>query len=138
LSGSAEHAFLLPIRVYIEDTDAGGIVYYVNYLKYFERARTELMRAAGFAKAGLMDEKTQFVVHGLSVDYHKPAKLADELIASASVERCRRASMWFAQRIMRGDEVLCSAQVKVACVQPGTLRPQPLPRVVRDAFSGAC
>lgn len=131
---AAGSEFRLPVRVYIEDTDAGGIVYYVNYLKYMERARTELMRAAGFAKAGLMDDSTMFVVHGLTVDYHRPATLDDELIVTAAVESCRRVAMVFDQRVYRGDELLCSASVSVACVHPDTRKPRALPAEVRESL----
>jgi len=131
----SDAAFRLPIRVYIEDTDAGGIVYYVNYLKYMERARTEFMRALGFDKAGMMDELTMFVVHGLTVDYHKPATLDDELTATAVVETFKRASMMFEQRIFRGNELLCSARVSVACVHPDTRKPRAIPAEVREALA---
>ena len=125
-------AIALPLRVYIEDTDAGGIVYYVNYLKYFERARTELMRSLGFARAALPATGAQFVVHGMQVEYLRPALLDDELLAEARIASVRRARLNFAQRIVRGTEVLCRGEVSVACVDPDTRRPCALPPPLRE------
>ena len=122
--------FGLPLRVYIEDTDAGGIVYYVNYLKYFERARTEFMRSRGFARAALPVAGVMFVVSALQVDYLRPARLDDELVACARVSGGGRARLLFAQRILRAGEEICRAQVSVACVNPGTGRPRALPRAM--------
>ena len=127
----AQPAIELPLRVYIEDTDAGGIVYYVNYLKYFERARTELMRALGFPRAALPAAGGQFVVHAMQVEYLRPALLDDELLASARIASIGRARLAFAQRILRGDELLCRGEVTVACVDPGTRRPCALPAPLR-------
>ena len=124
--------FVLPVRVYIEDTDAGGIVYYVNYLKYFERARTELMRAAGFAKAALLHGDAQFVVNEMRVEYLKPAILDDLLEVRSRIEGGGRARMVFLQRALRGEDELCRARVSVACVDPATRRPRGLPPAVRE------
>ena len=119
--------FSLPVRVYIEDTDAGGIVYYVNYLKFMERARTEFLRSLGFDKAGGGGEQMQFVVHSAEIEYKRPARLDDLLQSSARVVSVRGASILFEQQITRDAELLCRAKIKVASVAVGNLRPIPLP-----------
>ncbi|MCV6626269.1 MAG: tol-pal system-associated acyl-CoA thioesterase [Cellvibrionaceae bacterium] len=119
--------FSLPTRVYIEDTDAGGIVYYVNYLKYMERARTEWMRGRGFAKAALGDGKQLMVVHSAEVQYKRPARLDDELAVTARVSDCRRSYMIFEQQVWRKQELLCQGQIKVACVNAETMKPEAMP-----------
>jgi tol-pal system-associated acyl-CoA thioesterase len=119
--------FSMPIRVYIEDTDAGGIVYYVNYLKFMERARTEFFRHLGFGKAGANKEGYQFVVHSAKIDYKKPARLDDMLDVSARLVRLRGASLFFEQEVRRDEEILSMAEVKIACVDGASLRPVPLP-----------
>lgn len=126
--------FRLPVRVYIEDTDAGGIVYYVNYLKYFERARTELLRAAGCARAALLDGDAMFVVHTMQVDYLKPATLDDELVVDACIVEGGRARLVFEQCIWRRLEALCRARISVACVDPATRKPRALPERIRNLF----
>jgi 4-hydroxybenzoyl-CoA thioesterase/acyl-CoA thioester hydrolase len=125
-------AIALPLRVYIEDTDAGGIVYYVNYLKYFERARTELMRSLGVSRAALPAAGCQFVVHSMQVEYLRPARLDDEVSAEAVLEQAGRARLVFRQRVMRGAAELCRARVTVACVDPLTQRPRALPPALRE------
>jgi len=129
--------FRLPLRVYIEDTDACGIVYYVNYLKYFERARTELMRAAGIARAALPGGDVMFVVNTLQLDYLSPARLDDELLACARLSGGGRARMFFAQRILRAGTELCRGEVGVACVNPSTGKPCALPPPVRAMLESA-
>ena len=127
----------IDIRVYIEDTDAGGIVYYVNYLKYFERARTELMREIGFPRAALPESGCQFVVHSMEVEYLRPARLDDALVAEASISVAGRASIDFAQRVLRGAEELCRGRVRIACVDAATQRPRALPPALKERVSGA-
>jgi len=118
--------FKLPIRVYIEDTDAGGIVYYVNYLKFVERSRTELLRSLGYGKTAILEEGLLLVVHSLEVKYLSSARLDDELIATAKVIKLARSYVVFEQQIRRGEEVLCHVQAKVACVTP-EMKPTALP-----------
>lgn len=127
--------FSLPIRVYIEDTDAGGIVYYVNYLKYMERARTEFMRLLGFDKPAISDEGLLMVVHSASVNYKSPARLDDLVSVSAEISDCRRSYMVFSQSVWRGDTLLCEGQIKVACVKGSTMKPCALPLEIRDAIA---
>jgi 4-hydroxybenzoyl-CoA thioesterase len=134
-SAHADQEFRLPIRVYIEDTDAGGIVFYVNHLKYLERARTEFMRQFGFAKAALLDGEFMFVVHSMEVEYLRPALLDDELEAAARVLEAKGARLVFAQRVLRGKEEICRARITVACVNPATRRPCLLPQGLHEALA---
>ena len=120
--------FSWPVRVYYEDTDAGGIVFYANYLKFFERARTEWLRAAKVGQQALRDEHGAiFVVKNASIDYHAPARLDDALNLTLSIEKLGHASVQFLQQAWHGDVLLASARVKVACVDAATLRPRALP-----------
>lgn len=126
--------FSLPLRVYIEDTDAGGIVYYVNYLKYMERARTELMRSLGYDKPAILEDQCLMVVHSADVQYRKPAKLDDALTATATVSKLARSYMVFYQEIFRDGELLCSGTIKVACVTQESMKPIALPKSVHSAL----
>ena len=120
--------FTWPVRIYYEDTDAGGIVFYANYLKFFERARTEWLRARGVDQHLLAEQEGAiFVVKNAAIDYHAPAKLDDVLNLTLSIEKLGRASVQFMQQALRGEVLLCSAQVKVGCVDAATLRPRSLP-----------
>ncbi len=124
--------FSWPVRVYIEDTDAGEIVYYVNYLKFMERARTELMRELGFGKQFIFDQQLMFVVHSLNTDYRKPARLDDQLSVSANVIKLGRTYILFEQAVYRKKELLCSAQIKIACVDKKTVKPTAIPVAILD------
>lgn len=119
--------FQHPVRVYIEDTDAGGIVYYVNYLKFMERARTEFMRSLGYDKPAIFDHELMFVVHSLDASYRKPALLDDQLQVSVKLTGCGRT--WFAmeQAVTREGELLCLGNVKVACVDQAKHKPRAIP-----------
>ena len=130
--------FTWTVRVYYEDTDAGGIVFYANYLKFFERARTEWLRAAGVDQQALIDrDGAAFVVKHASIDYHAPARLDDELTLTLSIEKLGRASVQFAQQAWKGDLLLVEAQVKVGCVDLATVRPRSLPGDVADKMRAA-
>ena len=107
--------FYHKVKVYYEDTDAGGIVYYANYLKYIERARTELIRTFGFDKPALFGS-LQFVVHSVSVKYLQSAVLDDEIIATAEIIRVTKTSFAVAQTVLRNNELLIDAEVKVVCI----------------------
>ena len=120
-------AYRLPVRVYVEDTDTGGIVFYANYLKYMERARTEYMRSLGFHKPALFDG-LQFVVHEVAVKYHSPAVLDDLIDVTAVLIKGSRVSFEMSQQIYRGDELLVEGSVKVACINAQTKRPQAMPK----------
>ncbi len=127
--------FQLPIRVYIEDTDAGGIVYYVNYLKFMERARTEFMRSYGFDKPAILDEGKLFVVHSADVRYLRPAMLDDQLTVTASISKLARSYLVFSQTIARAGEPICTGTIKVACVAQHSMRPAVIPTNIRTAIS---
>ena len=124
--------FYWPVRVYYEDTDAGGVVFYANYLKFFERARTEWLRACGVHQQDLVQsDGVVFVVKSSSIDYHAPARLDDELRITVAIEKQGRASVQFLQQAwrMNGNEplLLTTAQVKVVCVERAGFRPCPIP-----------
>ena len=123
--------FSLPIRVYIEDTDAGGIVYYVNYLKYLERARTELMRTFGLERAAVVDAGWNFVVSDVSLSYREPARLDDQLHATAVISAVGGATINFHQKVRRAGAVLVSGDIQIACVDRGTGRPTRLDAALR-------
>lgn len=130
--------FTWPVRVYYEDTDAGGIVFYANYLKFFERARTEWLRAAGIGQQELIaSDNAGFVVKSASIDYHSPARLDDELTLTLSIEKLGRASVQFAQKAYKGDQLLVEASVKVGCVDLATVRPRSLPEHVAAKMRAA-
>lgn len=137
---SAEHLPSTPpfhwkLRVYYEDTDAGGIVFYANYLKFFERARTEWLRAAGVGQQLLAQEQqTIFVVSETSLQYHASARLDDELRISVEVEKLGRASIHFLQNAWRGEQLLCSCKIRVGCVHNQSMRPQAIPSEVMQAI----
>lgn len=119
--------FTMPVRVYMEDTDAGGIVYYVNYLKFMERARSDWLRELGINQQMLLDEGTQLVVYRLACHYAKPARLDDPLMVSASVVSIGRCRMTFEQQVRRNEELLCAATVEIACLSAKTLKPKKWP-----------
>ncbi|MEK9711986.1 MAG: tol-pal system-associated acyl-CoA thioesterase [Thalassolituus sp.] len=112
--------FEWPIRVYIEDTDAGGIVFYANYLRYMERARSEWLRSLGFDQFSLMEEGVRFVVRDLNIRYRKPALLDQEVIATVELSALSKAGMTLNQNVIRrsdeGEEILVSAEVRAACI----------------------
>ena len=120
--------FSWPVRVYYEDTDAGGIVYYGNYLKFMERARTEWLRSFGIDVAELADtDRLMFTVRAIALDFLKPARLSDNLDVSVAVGRMRKVSVEVEQAIVRAEEVLCTGRVRLACVDVDTLKPKAMP-----------
>ncbi|MDG1166093.1 MAG: tol-pal system-associated acyl-CoA thioesterase [Porticoccaceae bacterium] len=119
--------YSLPTRVYVEDTDAGGIVFYANYLKYMERARTELMRSLGYDKPALFGG-LQFVVRSVDLLYHIPAVLDDEIQVTAKFEKVSRVTFTMSQQVFRGDQLLVEGSIKVACVDLANKRPCGIPK----------
>lgn len=123
--------FSWPVRVYYEDTDLGGVVYYANYLKFLERARSEWLRHLGVSQSRLLEsERILFAITAVEVRYLKPARFEDELTVTVDLRQLRRASMAFGQEIRRGGmdgELICTAQVTAACLDADTLRPRPMP-----------
>lgn len=130
----------LDIRVYYEDTDAGGIVFYANYLKFMERGRTEWLRALGFDQSRMArDSRHVFVVAGLDMKYRKPARLDDLITIRSRVTRVGRASIHFAQRAERSGELLAEGNIQVCCVDADSLKPAELPpelRAILESIQG--
>jgi acyl-CoA thioester hydrolase len=127
--------FTWPIRVYWEDTDAGGIVFYANYLKFFERARTEWLRTLGVAQSSLkQDSGGMFVVSETSLRYLAPSRLDDELLVTAQLEAGGRASLIIAQKAFRGDTLLCDGTIRIGWVDAATLRPGRIPPAILQAL----
>jgi acyl-CoA thioester hydrolase len=123
--------FAWPVRVYWEDTDAGGIVFYANYLKFFERARTEWLRSLGVAQGALKEESGGiFVVGETSVRYLAPARLDDELLVTAQLEAGGRASLIIAQEARRGDTLLAVGTIRIGWVDAATMRPGRIPGAI--------
>jgi len=132
-----ERAFRWPVRVYWEDTDAGGIVFYANYLKFFERARTEWLRSLGIEQAALREATGgMFVVSHTSVRYRKPARLDDELIVTAVLQESGRASLIIAQQALhsRSGALLCHGTIRIGWVSGATLQPERIPAEVLQAL----
>jgi tol-pal system-associated acyl-CoA thioesterase len=129
--------FHWPIRVYIEDTDTGGIVYYINHLKFMERARTELLRHLGYQQQMLKTDGHLFVVKNVEIRYQKPARLDDELLVKTRIKAQSPASLLFEQQLWRErDQItLCQADIKVVCVHSQTLQPIALPASLAEVIS---
>ena len=135
-----EDEFHWPLRVYWEDTDAGGIVFYANYLKFFERARTEWLRALGIGQQALRDTTGgMFVVSDTQLKYHRPARLDDELLVTAGLIESGRASLTIAQRALKinpnkDTTLLCQGSIKIGWVDATTMKPQRIPQAVLEAL----
>ena len=123
-------SFVWPVRIYYEDTDSGGVVYYANYLRFMERARTERLRRLGFSQEQLKNEAgLLFAVHKLSITYQRPASLDDLLQVTAQIERVRKTSLEFNQTISNAatEQCLCEGQVRIACLDADSFRPKAIP-----------
>jgi len=122
--------------VYWEDTDAGGVVFFANYLKFFERARTEWLRSLGFHQQRLKDEAgVIFVVAHTAVSYLQPARLDDELELTVAVRAAGRASMTIAQQAWRGERLLVEGDIRIGCVDAGTWKPQRIPKPILERIA---
>ena len=130
------HVYALPIRVYFQDTDAGGVVYHASYVNFLERARTEWLRERyGYSNAGLMKEfGVVFVVRSLKLDYLKPALLDDLLSVTAQIKETGRTRVVFLQNVMRGEEILVEAEIHLVCVTLDNFKPVGIPEVLRDQW----
>ena len=138
MSLSPPTPFAFPVRIYWEDTDAGGVVYHAQYLAFMERARSEWMRGIGFGQELLRETYGLcFVVRSMSIDFRAPARLDDSLAVSVGLAQCRGASLVFAQEVRRDGELLVGAEVKVAAVSAETFRPQAIPDALLAAFKPA-
>jgi len=125
-----------PIRVYWEDTDAGGIVFYANYLKFFERARTEWLRALGVGQHALRESTGgMFVVSETAVKYHRPAKLDDQLRVTATLAEGGRASLVIAQQAWLNDTLLCEGTIRIGWVDATSMKPARIPSSVLERLT---
>jgi len=127
--------FSWPVRVYYEDTDAGGVVYHASYIAFYERARTEMLRKQGFSQQMLLAEHVAFVVRKMTVEYLAPARLDDLLEIQSEVKSMRGASMVFSQRILNAEnQVLNQAEVLIVCVDLSLMKPRALPKSIVAEF----
>ena len=128
--------FVHPIRIYWEDTDAGGIVFYANYLKFFERARTEWLRSLGIGQHALRETTGgMFVVSDTTVKYHRPAKLDDQLRVTATLAESGRASLVITQQAWLGDRLLCEGTIRIGWVDASTMKPARIPSSVLERLT---
>lgn len=131
--------FIIPIRVYIEDTDAGGIVYYANYLRYMERARTEWLRACGIELDLWQTQyRKLFVVRSVQIDFHSPARFNDQLTVSVNLVTLKSASLICEQHVMRTNTMLTESSVRLVCVDADTLAPCAIPSEIKEAMTCEC
>ncbi|HYK15255.1 MAG TPA: tol-pal system-associated acyl-CoA thioesterase [Burkholderiales bacterium] len=128
--------FIWPVRVYYEDTDAAGVVFYANYLKFMERARTEWLRSLGFEQTTLMHEhNVVFVVRSLAVEYLRPAVFNDALEITVTLTGTRGSLLEISQAVRRGQRVLVSGDVRVACVNTQSFKPVRIPAAILDKLA---
>ncbi len=131
--------FHWPVRIYYEDTDSGGVVYHSQYLNFMERARTEWLRALGFEQDLLRNEhKLLFAVHSMQITYRRPARFNDALLIESQLVKASGASMQFEQIIYRGEELLCDASVRIACLDAETFRPKSIPKSILTEMHSVC
>jgi len=127
--------FRWPVRVYYEDTDAGGMVYHASYVAFYERARTEMLRECGFSQQQLLAERIAFVVSKMTLDYLAPARLDDLLEIQCEVKSLRGASMLFSQRIVNAEnQIINQAEVLIVCVDSSLMKPRALPKSIVAEF----
>lgn len=141
MENTISNTFNWPIRIYYEDTDSGGVVYYANYLKYMERARTEWLRSYDVQQDQLREQfGVIFAVRHVEIDYLLPAKFNDEIVVTATLNKKGKASITFEQTVARdfeGDEkLLAKAKIKIACLDAGTFKPAPIPTVILEKLIG--
>lgn len=127
--------FSLPIRVYIEDTDAGAIVYYANYLKFMERCRTEMLRELGFDKPAMLEGGELLVVQRADIRYHRAARLDERLTVTARIDKLARTNVVFHQAVWRDAQCLCEGMIRIACVSGASMRPCPIPSALREKIA---
>lgn len=133
-ASATQISFNWPVRVYYEDTDAGGIVYHARYLHFLERARTEWLRQFGFNQHTLKEQNTVFVVRDMSLKFMQPAKLDDELTVTVEILNIKKASIQMQQSIYEGEHKKLLAQVTVACLDADLLKPKAMPAEIRRAI----
>jgi acyl-CoA thioester hydrolase len=129
------NSFSWPVRIYYEDTDGGGVVYHANYLKFFERARTEWLRSLGFEQTELRErDSVLFVVRTVQIKYVQPARFNQLLEVVTSIAELGRSRIVFDQRLQHGGTLLTAATVEVACVHSDNFKPMPIPAMMRQHF----
>ena len=134
-SPDATQTFTLPVRVYYEDTDAAGVVYYANYLRFCERARTEWLRSMGYHQSVLLETAgVAFVVRSVQADFKRSARLDDALNVISSVAKLGHASLVFSQKIFRNQELILDSTVSIACIDTHKQRPCAIPSDLRTRF----
>ncbi|WP_370514839.1 tol-pal system-associated acyl-CoA thioesterase [Endozoicomonas sp. OPT23] len=133
---SADSPFTINVRVYYEDTDAGGIVYHTNYLKFMERARTEYLRATGYDHQQLLEQQRLLVVSDARIKFRRPAKLDDLLMVTAKVVEVRKVKLTFQQNVYLGNELLCSGEFVVGSIDSETMRPAAITESLRNKITG--
>lgn len=131
-SESSKSPFSICTRVYYEDTDAVGIVYHANYLKFMERARTDWLRHSGMGHQAMNEESRVLVVTSANVRFRQPARLDDELVVSAEISKVKRASLIFQQSVKREGEVLCTGEFVVACLDSRSMKPVSITKALRS------
>lgn len=128
--------FRWPITIYYEDTDAGGVVYHSNYLNFFERARTQWLKAIGVSQTQLLDEDIAFVVRKADIDFIHPAKFEQELVVETQLAYAKRASMSFSQTLVdQQGNTYCSGTILVACISLSRMKPRPIPVTIIQELS---
>jgi len=130
--------FNLPLRVYYEDTDAGGVVYYANYLKFLERGRSECLNELAIDQVRLLEQGIAFAVRHVDIDYLLPARLNDRLMVRSQITRVGAAGVSFQQCVWRDNEKLIEARVEVACLQVNNFKPCRIPAPLREVIQRAC
>lgn len=126
--------FIWPVRVYYEDTDAGGVVYHANYLNYLERARTEFLRQLGYEQDLLLEQGMAFVVRKVDIDYLRPARFNDQLQVSAKIVTLKRSTIVFEQLLTCQGELCAKAEVVVVCVDMNKFKPCSIPETMKEDF----
>jgi acyl-CoA thioester hydrolase len=122
--------------VYYEDTDAGGVVFYANYLKYFERARTEMLRNLGFEQDDLLTEQNViFVVRSVNIDYLKPARFNEQLDVSAKVIECQKTNLTFEQQVSCQQQPLCRGVIRIVCLDAQKMKPKLIPLAILEKLT---
>ncbi|WP_281630151.1 tol-pal system-associated acyl-CoA thioesterase [Vibrio sp. St2] len=128
--------FELPVTVYYEDTDVGGLVFHANYVKYFERGRSEYLSSIGVSQSTLLEQNIGFVVRHMDIDFLQGARLEDRLMVKTSVAEAKKASLIFCQEIVNpAGKTLCKAMVKVACIDNEKMRPKAIPQSIVMEFT---
>jgi acyl-CoA thioester hydrolase len=128
--------FSWPVRVYYEDTDAGGVVFYANYLKFFERARTEMLRSYGFEQDRLLEQDNViFVVRSVTIDYLKPARFNEQVLVNAKIIENKKTTLTFEQTVTRQHDLLCSGKVRIACLDAQSMKPTLIPVAILEQLN---